>query len=139
MQATGASGRLSAHGLFQLEEVNSTVFHFPPNSKIQTAILPRIKLDPNRAIDEAAQGDPTAEAVYNDYHFYLEQAKQIVGRGILFDLHGQAHGQNSTEMGYLLLPEELVREEIKFIFTESHFSSNKIVLSCCLRAVVIFL
>ncbi len=78
---------------------------------------PRIKLDPNRAIDEAAQGDPTAEGVYNDYHFYLEQAKQIVGRGILFDLHGQAHGQNSTEMGYLLLPEELVRAEIKLIFT----------------------
>ena len=49
----------------------------------------RTKLDCNREVGEAAQGNPIAVAAYDTYHGYIEQAKQTIGRGILFDIHGQ--------------------------------------------------
>ncbi|TRY79957.1 hypothetical protein TCAL_08096 [Tigriopus californicus] len=70
----------------------------------------RKKLDVNRPIfnsyngkyDEGAQGFAPAQAVYDKYHGRLAQIKsQMMGRGILLDIHGQAHKQNSTELGYL--------------------------------------
>ena len=89
--------------------------------------MKRSKLDPNREIDEAAQGDEIAIAAYNEFHGYISAAISAVGgRGILFDIHGQVykhsslllksvcnlihpqkHLQNSTELGYLLLTSEL--------------------------------
>lgn len=88
--------------------------------------LARIKLDPNREIEEAAQGDPIAIEAYNTFHDYILQAKASIGRGILFDMHGQvgigfiscimtinhftslqSHGQNSSELGYLRSKTEL--------------------------------
>ena len=45
-------------------------------------------MDPNRDIEEAAQGDPLAEMVYNQFHQSVEDAKAKVGRGILIDVHG---------------------------------------------------
>jgi len=69
--------------------------------------LKRSKLDPNREIVEAAQGNPKAEDAWKQYHNYIEQAKRIEGAGLLIDLHGQSHKQNSTELGYLLTTEEL--------------------------------
>ena len=52
--------------------------------------LCRTKLDPNREINEAAQGDELAIDAYNTFHGYISAAIEAVGgRGILFDLHGQ--------------------------------------------------
>jgi hypothetical protein len=57
-------------------------------------------IDANREIGEACMGCPECEAVYNEYHAKVAEAVAAVKRGILFDIHGQAHGRNSTEMGY---------------------------------------
>ena len=46
--------------------------------------------------------DPLGQQVYAEYHAYLESAKTEIGRGLLLDLHGQNHQQNSIG-GTLLL------------------------------------
>jgi len=67
--------------------------------------LHRSKLDPNREIKEAAQGDPTAEKVWHEYHAFigeaLEDAVKRHGRAFLIDLHGQSHPDIRVELGYL--------------------------------------
>jgi len=69
--------------------------------------LKRSKLDPNREIVEAAQGDPSAELAWHEYHSFVEEAKARSGMGVVIDLHGQSHRKNSTELGYLLTTEQL--------------------------------
>ena len=71
------------------------------------SILDRLKLDPNREINEAACGNAEAEQAWHDYHNAIADAKLAIGRGILFDIHGQNHGYNSTELGYLLSSDDL--------------------------------
>ena len=39
--------------------------------------------------------DPLGQQVYAEYHAFLEVAKTEVSRGLLLDLHGQNHQQNS--------------------------------------------
>ena len=56
--------------------------------------LHRSKLDPNRPLETAAE-DPMGRQVYAEYHAFLEAARTEVGRGLLIDLHGQNHQQNS--------------------------------------------
>ncbi len=67
--------------------------------------LHRSKLDPNREIKEAAQGNKTAEKVWGEYHAYIEEALQatVKRHGIAFfiDLHGQSHADVRVELGYL--------------------------------------
>jgi len=70
--------------------------------------LHRVKLDPNRPIEEAAFKDPQAERAYEEYHNFIREAKTSLGRpGLLIDLHGQNHHQNSTELGYLFMRNDL--------------------------------
>ena len=74
--------------------------------------LHRIKMDPNRAIDEATQGGIFAVAVYRAYHSAVEascRAAQTIGNGkaLLVDLHGHAHPQDWIEVGHLLSSSEL--------------------------------
>jgi len=68
--------------------------------------LLRKKLDPNREVGEAANGNELAEEVYYDFHGFIEKAKEYVtsecGGGILFDIHGQSHAEQWIELGYLL-------------------------------------
>ena len=45
-------------------------------------------MDPNREVNEAAQGNPLATKVYDAFHGAIEDAKAKVGTGVLFDLHG---------------------------------------------------
>eukprot|EP00092_Neocalanus_flemingeri_P005247 GFUD01005641.1.p1 GENE.GFUD01005641.1~~GFUD01005641.1.p1 ORF type:complete len:286 (-),score=52.26 GFUD01005641.1:390-1247(-) len=71
--------------------------------------LKRTKLDPNRDINEAAQGNPKAEQAWRDYHGFIDEAKEKEGLGIVIDLHGQSHRRNSTELGYLLSTNQLNR------------------------------
>ncbi len=73
--------------------------------------LKRTKLDANRPIDEAAQGNTTAEQAWRDYHNFIEIAKDSVthktGQGFYIDLHGHGHSKKRLELGYLLSASEL--------------------------------
>lgn len=73
--------------------------------------LKRSKLDPNRNKTEAAQGNPTAERAWAEYQGFIEEAKKVEDVGVVIDLHGQSHRQNSTELGYLLSTAQLNRGE----------------------------
>jgi hypothetical protein len=68
--------------------------------------LRRTKLDANREVVEAAQGNPEAIQAWNDYHGYVDQAARDVvmrsGRGLYVDLHGHGHAKARLELGYLL-------------------------------------
>jgi len=78
--------------------------------------LKRTKLDANRDKAEAAQNNIYAERAFDEFHFYIEKAREDIiskfSTGILFDIHG--HGINPdgfndlrTWIGYLLTAEEL--------------------------------
>ena len=71
----------------------------------------RTKLDPNREIGNAAQNQPLAVEAYLAYHGAIKAAAREIeaafGHGTLYDLHGQAHRQNSTEVGYLLTSNDM--------------------------------
>lgn len=68
--------------------------------------LHRSKLDANREIIEAAQGNPEAEQAWKEFHGFVEQAthqlKTTCGRGLLIDIHGHGHTIQRLELGYLL-------------------------------------
>ena len=71
--------------------------------------LHRSRMDPNREIAEAAQGNQAAMAAYEEFHGAIREAKKTFGRepGLLIDIHGQAHKKNRTEIGYLIKPKAL--------------------------------
>ncbi len=69
--------------------------------------LDRIKLDADREIVEAAQGNPYAIQAWKEYHSFIDTAAQQVqknfGRGFYIDLHGySSHPIQRLELGYLL-------------------------------------
>lgn len=67
--------------------------------------LHRSKLDPNREIKEATQGDPMAEKVWYEYHSFISKALESSvarhGRAFFIDLHGQSHKDVRIELGYM--------------------------------------
>lgn len=73
--------------------------------------LHRAKLDANREIVEAAQGNRTAERTWREYHGFIEAAREQViaahGRGLYIDLHGHGHTIQRLELGYLLSATDL--------------------------------
>lgn len=73
--------------------------------------LHRIKLDPNREIEEAAQGNPYAELAWQEFHEFIEAARTAVwhpsGEGLYLDVHGHAHDIDRIELGYLLSAAQL--------------------------------
>lgn len=73
--------------------------------------LKRTKLDPNREIVEAAQGNPYAENAWNEFQAYIDVAEGLVvdtfGSGLYLDLHGHGHAIERVELGYLLSGAEL--------------------------------
>jgi len=71
--------------------------------------LHRSRMDPNREIEEAAQGNKAAMAAYKEFHDTIREAKTTFGDepGLLIDIHGQAHKKNETEIGYLIKPKDL--------------------------------
>lgn len=65
----------------------------------------RVQIDANRGdLNEACMGCLTCLEAYQEYHGKIEEILDTIssGGGILFDIHGQAHGQNSTEFGYAI-------------------------------------
>lgn len=77
--------------------------------------LHRSKLDPNREIKEAAQGDPTAEAAWHRFHDSAQKACDLVmkkhGLGLLLDIHGHRHLDQRVELGYLIKGDQLKAED----------------------------
>ena len=73
--------------------------------------LHRRKLDANRDIAEAADGNPDAELAWNEFHIFVETAKNQLlpsfGKGFYIDLHGHGHAIQRLELGYLLSQTEL--------------------------------
>lgn len=68
--------------------------------------LRRAKLDCNRKVDEAAQGNVEVQRAWREFHGFIEQARGAVieknGRGLYIDLHGHGHPELRLELGYLL-------------------------------------
>lgn len=66
--------------------------------------LHRSRLDPNREIKEAAQGNEAAETAWREYHGRIEAALAAAvarhGFAFLIDLHGHAHPIPRLELGY---------------------------------------
>ncbi|MCU0791579.1 MAG: LamG domain-containing protein [Opitutaceae bacterium] len=73
--------------------------------------LRRTKLDPNREIVEAAQGNVFAEQAWREFHAFVEASRQSAraefGFGHVFDLHGHGHDIQRVELGYALGNPEL--------------------------------
>ncbi len=73
--------------------------------------LHRRKLDANREVVEAAQGNVYAIQAWNEFHTFIGAARQAVlrtsGKGVLVDLHGHGHTIQRAEVGYLLSSGEL--------------------------------
>lgn len=69
-------------------------------------LLRRAKLDANREVVEATDGNAALTATWSAYHGYIESARSRItaahGRGLLLDLHGHAHAILRLELGYLI-------------------------------------
>lgn len=68
--------------------------------------LRRTKLDANREVVEAAQGNADAARAWNEYHAFIELAmstvRQRYGTGFYMDLHGHGHAVPRLELGYMV-------------------------------------
>ena len=74
------------------------------------AHLERAKMDPNREIQEAAEGNPFAERAWTEYHDFIRSARVTIttnGEGMFFDMHGHGHPIPRIELGYLLTRDDL--------------------------------
>ena len=73
--------------------------------------LHRSKLDANREIVEASQGDKNSETAWGEFKDYILAAKKWVTKrckqGHYFDLHTNAHSEKWMELGYLLYSSQL--------------------------------
>ncbi len=77
--------------------------------------LDRSRLDPNREIKEAAQGNKEAEQAWREFHSFITQAERTVARqwkrGLFLDLHGHGHKIQRVEFGYLLSSSDLKKSD----------------------------
>ncbi|MCP4440427.1 MAG: T9SS type A sorting domain-containing protein [Aureispira sp.] len=68
--------------------------------------LHRRKLDANRAIGDAADGNIDAENAWYAFHEFIDTAKNKVAsnytKGLYLDMHGHAHTIQRLELGYVL-------------------------------------
>ena len=78
--------------------------------------LHRSKLDPNREILEAAQGDPESERAWWEFQTFIDEAVETVeeahGEGFYIDLHGHGHAIPRLELGYMLSAADLNRTDL---------------------------
>ena len=77
--------------------------------------LHRSKLDGNREIIEAADGNNLAEEAWEYYHGTIDTVQEMVtvqwGKGLFVDLHGHGHTIQRLELGYLLSKSDLDRTD----------------------------
>jgi len=93
--------------------------------------LHRTRLDPNRDLEEAAQGDPTAIAAWQRFHDSAQNACDSVmkksGLGLLLDIHGHRHLEQRVELGYLVKGDILKRSD------EELNADAALIASTCIR------
>ena len=74
-------------------------------------LLHRKKFDANRDIAEAADGNPTVEAAWVNFHEFIQVAKNKVvqdyQRGLFLDFHGHSHKIPRIEFGYAIWGSQL--------------------------------
>lgn len=89
--------------------------------------LRRRKLDVNRELGEAAQGNPLAEHAWREYHGFIDHARARVeaehGPGLYIDVHGHGHEIRRLELGYLLSGPDLNRSDEELDAGFGHRSS----------------
>ena len=77
--------------------------------------LSRRKLDANRALTEAADGNEAAEQAWKEFHQFIETARDSVvglyGKGLYLDLHGHGHDIQRLELGYRISGSKLRRSD----------------------------
>lgn len=77
--------------------------------------LHRSKLDPNRDLQEAAQGNEVAANAWREHHSFIEKACDAAvrrfGVAFLIDLHGHGHPDPRIELGYLLSAQDLAADD----------------------------
>lgn len=82
---------------------------------VVVSYLKRTKLDPNRGLGEAAQGNVYAEQAWQEYHGFIDQAEDSVtarfGKGFYVDIHGHGHAIHRLELGYLLSASDLAQSD----------------------------
>ncbi len=92
--------------------------------------LHRTKLDPNRDLEEAAQGDPTAVAAWHRFHDSAQKACNTVmkksGMGLLLDIHGHRHLDQRVELGYLVKAEILKHSDAELNADAALIASSSI-------------
>jgi len=96
--------------------------------------LHRTKLDPNRDLEEAAQGDPTAIAAWHRFHDSAQKACDSVmkknGIGLLLDIHGHRHFDQRVELGYLIKADVLK-------YSDAELNADAaLIASTCIRDLV---
>lgn len=68
--------------------------------------LHRLKVDCNREIAEAAQGNAEAARAHGEFHDFIKQAcnaaREKFGTGLYLDLHGHRHEEALVEVGQLI-------------------------------------
>ena len=73
--------------------------------------LHRSRLDPNRPVEQAAQGNEEAIAAYEAFHESIKHAHAVLGDkpGLHIDFHGYTdkYRQNNTMIGYLFNKQDL--------------------------------
>lgn len=94
---------------YELDTALRNVFGGIPHIIINK--LRRIKLDANREIVEAAQGDPAAEIAWHEFHDFIQTAKNKCktdfGSALYIDLHSHGHPIQRIELGYLITRTDL--------------------------------
>lgn len=80
-------------------------------------LMARRKVDCNREIREAAQGNAVAEQVWHEFQDAIITAEAGVlqkhAHGLYFDIHGHGHPSARVEIGYGLTAEELGWPDLK--------------------------
>tara|TARA_B110000438_G_scaffold269074_1_gene285165 strand:+ start:1600 stop:2610 length:1011 start_codon:yes stop_codon:yes gene_type:complete len=114
--------------------MDSMVVRFGGYPHVILCKLKRTKLDANRDSTEAAQENRYALRAWQEYHHYIEVAKEKIvndqGSGLFFDIHG--HGKNPdgfydlrTWLGYLISSDELDQSD-ETLNTNSYQSKSSI-------------
>ena len=100
--------------------------------------LRRTKLDANREVVEAAQGNADATTAWNEYHGFVELAMTTAtsgsSRGFYIDLHGHGHPIQRLELGYLLSSSQLDLTDAQ-LNTGGYASSSSLRLAMPLTSV----
>lgn len=99
--------------------------HYGGRPHLVICLLHRSKLDCNRELAEAAQGDPVAVAAWQRFHAEAEDREQAVirrhGTGLTLDIHGHRHDDPRVELGYLLSSQVLNTASDAHLDREAHY------------------